>query len=533
MANLGEMFVRIGVDTSDLNSGLSKASKSVRSFGMDLKRIGSGLTRTVTLPLTAIGTAALVVASQSDQLKGSFAALSTRVQDIARGFASALSPAISVLIKIANKFLDVISNLISWFDSLSTPIKTVIVGFAALLAILGPVLVVIGILATAFAAIVPIIFSTIAALGGFIPALAILIPTVGWLGAAFYKLGKSSDKMSLSFRDQDKEAMKVLETLKKLSKANSEAMTNTVAAGMQFEITGDDLEFLSSKLKIAEADFKTFTEAAAQLQLQGRENLAGQQLINAADAKQQIDVLTGAIDRLKSVGDVTQIFEGLRDAQAGLAAAAIVQGPIEALTEVVNSYAAAIQNLSVQYGFNSQQVQALIPVYESYYMMLQQGQVIADAWKSIQESVGVGLDTFTNSLAQTIAFGKSFAGVMKQIFRDMVADIIASILKAIVKLVAFRIVLSFFPGMTLPGGGGFGNLLGGLLGIKGMAEGGIITQPTLALVGESGPEAVIPLNQLQGFGQQTINIDLDGRRLAESTVRNMPSVLRVQTGIMQ
>ena len=35
-----------------------------------------------------------------------------------------------------------------------------------------------------------------------------------------------------------------------------------------------------------------------------------------------------------------------------------------------------------------------------------------------------------------------------------------------------------------------------------MAEGGIVTKPTLALIGEAGPEAVIPLNSSNVVGAQ-------------------------------
>jgi hypothetical protein len=33
-----------------------------------------------------------------------------------------------------------------------------------------------------------------------------------------------------------------------------------------------------------------------------------------------------------------------------------------------------------------------------------------------------------------------------------------------------------------------------------LAQGGIVTSPTLSMIGESGPEAVIPLNKLGQFG---------------------------------
>ena len=41
----------------------------------------------------------------------------------------------------------------------------------------------------------------------------------------------------------------------------------------------------------------------------------------------------------------------------------------------------------------------------------------------------------------------------------------------------------------------------------GLAEGGIVTRPTFAMVGEAGPEAVVPLNKSAGLGGGvTINI---------------------------
>ncbi len=46
--------------------------------------------------------------------------------------------------------------------------------------------------------------------------------------------------------------------------------------------------------------------------------------------------------------------------------------------------------------------------------------------------------------------------------------------------------------------------LGGVIGIPGLAHGGIVTSPTLAMVGENGPEAVIPLSQMGGL---TINFN--------------------------
>lgn len=88
---------------------------------------------------------------------------------------------------------------------------------------------------------------------------------------------------------------------------------------------------------------------------------------------------------------------------------------------------------------------------------------------------------------------------------------------------------------------GFRNILNGLIrlynkipilpDIPYLAEGGIVKKPTLAMIGEKGPEAVIPLNRNNPMGNITITInnpsvrqESDIRRIAEEVSR----VLAVQ-----
>jgi hypothetical protein len=71
------------------------------------------------------------------------------------------------------------------------------------------------------------------------------------------------------------------------------------------------------------------------------------------------------------------------------------------------------------------------------------------------------------------------------------------------------------PGKDIPplGNVGFGRMgddnggSGGRMAIPAMANGGIVTSPTLALIGEAGPEAVVPLNRAGGMGGVTINVN--------------------------
>jgi hypothetical protein len=94
---------------------------------------------------------------------------------------------------------------------------------------------------------------------------------------------------------------------------------------------------------------------------------------------------------------------------------------------------------------------------------------------------------------------------------ETMGNAIISVLNAVIR--AFNIL----PGKNLPtiphislgkvGGGAAGGGGGGGLAIPMMAEGGIVTSPTLAMIGEAGPEAVIPLSRLsQTGGGVTINV---------------------------
>jgi hypothetical protein len=47
-------------------------------------------------------------------------------------------------------------------------------------------------------------------------------------------------------------------------------------------------------------------------------------------------------------------------------------------------------------------------------------------------------------------------------------------------------------------------------GIPKMAEGGIVSRPTLALIGEAGPEAVVPLSKMNAGGGGDVNINVTG-----------------------
>jgi len=53
-----------------------------------------------------------------------------------------------------------------------------------------------------------------------------------------------------------------------------------------------------------------------------------------------------------------------------------------------------------------------------------------------------------------------------------------------------------------------------------MAEGGIVTRPTRALIGEAGAEAVIPLDRMGSMGA-TVNVNVAGSVISEGQLQSV------------
>ncbi len=65
--------------------------------------------------------------------------------------------------------------------------------------------------------------------------------------------------------------------------------------------------------------------------------------------------------------------------------------------------------------------------------------------------------------------------------------------------------------------------IGGFLSqfnIPKMAEGGVVTQPTLALIGEAGSEAVVPLDRMGGMGTKVI-VNVAGSVISEGQLQSV------------
>jgi prefoldin subunit 5 len=153
------------------------------------------------------------------------------------------------------------------------------------------------------------------------------------------------------------------------------------------------------------------------------------------------------------------------------------------------------------------------------------------------ESLKTAIDNITSAGEEFgTAMGKALGdavfgfGNLRDAARAAFQDLVTSILQELGKLAASKMLQMILGGA---GGGGFSLNLGSL-GIPGLAAGGYVTRPTLAVVGEAGPEAVVPLSRgpeaMGAFGkpQMTVNVtnEMGGQAQVE-TRQSDPQTLEV------
>jgi len=108
---------------------------------------------------------------------------------------------------------------------------------------------------------------------------------------------------------------------------------------------------------------------------------------------------------------------------------------------------------------------------------------------------------------------------VKEAFKNIFVDVLRMLSRYLFELGTAHLI----PGLMFNPAAGIGYLAASAATsmaagfIQSLGQGGIVTQPTLALVGESGPEAVVPLNKSGGIGT-TINVYIAGSVKTEKDI---------------
>ena len=125
------------------------------------------------------------------------------------------------------------------------------------------------------------------------------------------------------------------------------------------------------------------------------------------------------------------------------------------------------------------------------------GTWIGEVWDTITGIFGDAVDAIAD-------FGKQMWKPVSKGF-DAAIDAIKGIWNAFVGF--WNSIQISVPSVDIPLVGRVGGFTIGLPDLPRLAEGGIVTQPTLAIIGEKGPEAVVPLGQ--GVGEYHTHIHLE------------------------
>lgn len=149
------------------------------------------------------------------------------------------------------------------------------------------------------------------------------------------------------------------------------------------------------------------------------------------------------------------------------------------------------------------------------------GAIAAVAAAIVATNIAMALNPFTLIAAGVALLGVALVAAYKKFegFRDVVRTVIGGVVTYFKTLAnAWRTTINLIirginlvkPGKDIPyipdifGGNDESAARGG--GVPRMATGGVVARPTLALIGEQGPEAVVPLSQMGGMGGVTINV---------------------------
>ncbi len=166
-------------------------------------------------------------------------------------------------------------------------------------------------------------------------------------------------------------------------------------------------------------------------------------------------------------------------------------------------------------------------------------------FEKLSGSVGdVGISAGTAAISVGALVGSFMIGdaLLKAVPENM-RGIAAALMATIAAIVAATVAWMAFHGTMTVGVAvpiilaAVGTGIAGVKGLMGLASGGIVTSPTIALIGEAGPEAVVPLhgvgaaptqqitvNPVIHIGNISSNIDLG--RVTDSVSRGVAEALR-------
>ncbi len=398
------------------------------------------------------------------------AMLKNQLVDVGITFGDALSPAFSAALTAAQPLIDALARMAEWFANLDPGMQQTIITVAAVAAAIGPLLLVLGKVISTGSGLVGVFKLVGSNMMGLVGTGGKLMEAFGlWRGGAGTFL----------------ESMKLV-----VSPIGLVGAAIAALVGVIIYLWNTNNTFRDNVI----ATWETIKEWALAIfgSLQEFWNNWGAAIMTT---------FTYIWDQIKLV------FQTALDLIASVInlVLAVIRGDWEAAWEAVKSIGETIWNLITG------ALQNFANAMSTIWGTVKDNTICV--WESIKEGI---FNIWKGILNGIIGFINKIIDAMNGMIRGL-----------------NRISFSIPSWVPLIGGKSFGFNISTIANIPMLASGGIVTAPTLAMLGEAGPEAVVPLDRAggMGMGPVTIIIEVDGRRMAQATAPHLTELIRLKTGV--
>jgi hypothetical protein len=242
--------------------------------------------------------------------------------------------------------------------------------------------------------------------------------------------------------------------------------------------------------------------------------------------------------------EILALEQAIRDTSDPVQKLALQKALVEAVKQEGEVRAAIAVNQAAQDQLEAQRKQ--VEWAESQIQSLKSLTFSMSVMNQEQEMAVRMADNMGNAFADAFTRFVTGTGTAQEAFAGFMSGMVSVFAQEVQRMVAVAVANNLFPGLlNLFGGGGAPSLFGGgfsggpgfsIGGITGgvasgvalpgfsvpaLADGGVVRKPTMALIGERGPEAVVPLDQMGGVNSVVnVTVNNDGSVKTDSNQGN-------------
>ena len=402
------------------------------------------------------------------------------------------------LVPAVEKIAGFLTSMSDKFKSLSPTMQNAIVGFAGILAIAGPLIIIFGKLAVGLSALgplLPIVASgfrllTAAMIANPILAVAAAIAAIGIAIYSYTKAQKDALKESLNIGEIEE---KIAEKRKKLASEQQKIAEGYGGQTLKnVEILKSEILALKQKEKALKATAKALEDSAnsdnSEVETEKKKNTELLQVLTDGQAQRREAVVGNSLE-MAGIQDVMNEAETVKILENNAANAQLETQDYEGKKQRFLSFMTAQEEAS-------QRMQRIGSAIDNSFGAI--GGAITNMFGGAQSAMGAFVGTLAKDALKVVSSNLKIA--------LSGASTAATQTAASFGPAAAFVLPALLAGATALISGSFAKF----------ADGGIVSGPTMGLVGEypgakSNPEVIAPLNKLQGMignsgGSQNINV---------------------------